>query len=302
MGSPFNLIFYANDRMQADSLAANCFALVDSLNVHFSDYDTASELSRLSAHAGSGAQRVSAVMLDILLLSQNAYAKSHGAFDISIGPLSRLWRKARKEKIFPAQQEVLEKKFLVNFSNLRIDKKKSELDMSLSGMLLDLGGIAKGYAAQAVINLLKQYGITHALADAGGDMAMSAPPPGTKGWVIGVNVPETTDDLLPKNLLLQNTAVATSGDAYQYIEHNGKKYSHITDPRTGYGITSQRNVTVIAKDGATADWLATACSIVSFETVKQMAIENKAAVLITVLEKRKVVYHSFGQFEKYWKK
>ena len=169
-------------------------------------------------------------------------------------------------------------------------------------MLLDLGGLAKGYAAQAVINLLKQHGITHALADAGGDMAMSEPPPGTKGWVIGVNVPETTDDLLPKNLSLQNIAVATSGDAFQYLEHGGKKYSHITDPRTGYGITSQRNVTVIARDGTTADWLATACSIVSFGLVKKLAVKNKASVLITVLGKRKVIYHNFGQFEKYWKK
>jgi len=302
MGSPFNLIFYAKDSIQASSLATDCFALVDTLNAHFSDYYDSSELSRLSIHAGSGPQRISAVMLDILFLSQNAYTKSHGVFDITIGPLSRLWRKARKEKIFPSEKEILERKALVNFSKLKIDRKKTELDIPVTGMLLDLGGIAKGYAAQAVINLLKQHGITHALADAGGDMAMSELPPGTKGWVIGVNVPETTDDLLPKNLLLQNIAVATSGDAYQYLEHGGKKYSHITDPRTGYGITSQRNVTVIAKDGATADWLATACSIVSFERVKQMAVENKAAVLVTVLEKGKVVYHSFGKFAKYWKK
>jgi len=302
MGSPFNLIFYAKDRMQADSLAINCFALVDTLNAHFSDYDDSSELSRLSSGAGSGPQHVSVVMMDILLLSQNAYTKSHGAFDITIGPLSRLWRKGRKEKIFPSQKEVSDRKALVDFSKLKIDRKKNELDLPISGMLLDMGGIAKGYAAQAVINLLKQYGITHALADAGGDMAISEAPPGSKGWVIGVNVPETTDELLPKNLLLQNIAVATSGDAYQYIEHEGKKYSHITDPQTGYGITSQRNVTVIAKDGTTADWLATACSIVSFEAVKQMAIENKAAVLITVLEKGKVVYHSFGQFARFWKK
>lgn len=302
MGSPFNVIFYANNRMQADSLAVNCFALVDTLNAHFSDYDTSSELSRLSTHGGSGPQWVSPVMLDILLLSQNAYSKSGGAFDITIGPLSRLWRKARKEKIFSALQDVLDKKALVNFSKLKIDRKKSELNLPISGMLLDLGGIAKGYAAQVVIDLLKENGITHALADAGGDMAMSEAPPGTKGWMIGVNVPETTNDLLPKNLLLENIAVATSGDAFQYMEHEGKKYSHITDPRTGYGITSQRNVTVIAKDGATADWLATACSIVSFKSVKQLAVENKAAVLITVLKKGKVTYHSFGGFDRYWKK
>ena len=302
MGSPFNLIFYAHDKIQADSVANHCFVLVDTLNAHFSDYDSTSELSRLSASAGSGPRKISVVMMNILLFSKKAYTMSSGAFDITIGPLSRLWRKARKEKIFPSAQQVLKRKALVNFSVIKIDTGRREVDLPVKNTLLDLGGIAQGYVAQAVLDLLKTFGINQALVDASGDMAISNAPPGTKGWVIGVNVPEQTDNLLPQKLLLQNTAVSTSGDAYQYMEHAGKKYSHITNPQTGYGITSQRNVTVIVKDGTDADWLATACSIVSFELVKKLAVENNASVLVTVLKKGKVVYHSFGKFERYWKK
>ena len=99
------------------------------------------------------------------------------------------------------------------------------------------------------------------MADASGDIVMSDAPPGKNGWTIGINLPENENELWDKKLELKNFAVSTSGDIYRYTIHNGKKYSHIIDPRTGYGVTSQRNVTVIAKDGATADWLATACSI-----------------------------------------
>ncbi len=302
MGSPFNLIFYANDSKQADSLAKNCFVLIDSLNAHYSDYDSSSELSKLSKFAGVRPLKVSPLLFDLLLLSQLAYKKSQESFDITIGPLSRLWRKARKEKVFPDKKAVLAKKKLVNFSKIKLNTKKRELYLPIKGMQLDLGGIAKGYTAEAVISYLKANGIVHALADAGGDMAMSGAPPGSPGWTISVNVPESTEEVLNKNLSLQNQAVATSGSAFQYMEYKGKKYSHIIDPRTGYGITSLRNVTVVAKDGATADWLATACSIASFNLIKKMVAENNASVLITEMEKGKIVYHSFGAFDQYWKK
>ncbi|MDB5209418.1 MAG: FAD:protein transferase [Sediminibacterium sp.] len=239
--------------------------------------------------------------MDIVLRSQVAYKKSKGAFDITVGALSQLWRKARKEKIFPGKAMIDEKRKLVGFDQLLIDKTRSSVTIPRFGMRLDLGGIAKGYIAQKVIDLLKQNGIEQALADAGGDMAMSNAPMGSNGWVVGVNVPETTDDLLPKKLELQNMAVATSGDAYQYMEHNGLKYSHIINPRTGYGIHSQRNVTVIAKDGADADWLATACSILPIEDAKKLAVSMHAELLITVLDKGKIVYYSTKGFGRYWK-
>jgi thiamine biosynthesis lipoprotein len=130
---------------------------------------------------------------------------------------------------------------------------------------------------------------------------MSEPIQKSAGWVVGVNIPEQTDDLLPRQLLLKNMAVATSGDAYQYISHAGKKYSHIIDPKTGYGMQAQRNVTVIAKDGTTADWLATACSILPIPHAKQLATKMEAALLITEIRDNKILYYKTGSFDKYWK-
>ena len=175
------------------------------------------------------------------------------------------------------------------------------ITMARPGMQLDLGGIAQGYIAQKVLDFLSTQKINRALVNASGDIVMSGSPPGAKGWTVGVNVPESREELLPKKLLLQNKAVTTSGDAYQFIDHDGKRYSHITDPRTGYGVTFQRNVTVIANDGATADWLATACSIVSIKKAKKLATSLRAEVLIAEFKKGKLTFHATKGFSLYWK-
>ncbi len=301
MGSPLNIVFVAHDSVEARILSEKCFALVDSFNLIYSDYDPNSELSHLNALAGKGKQNVSPAMLDILLASQKAYQQSKGAYDISIGPLSMVWRKARKTKLFPDSSSVIKARQLIGLSRIRIDSTHHSILMPVEGMRLDLGGIAKGYVAQKIVDFLKDQGIKQSLADAGGDMAMGDSPNTSQGWVVGVNVPETTDELLQGYLVLHNMAVATSGDAYQYIAHNGKKYSHIIDPRTGYGIQSQRNVTVIAENGTDADWLATACSILKIGSAKKLAIRNRAALLITVIRDEKIVYYKTPNFDRYWK-
>jgi thiamine biosynthesis lipoprotein len=169
-------------------------------------------------------------------------------------------------------------------------------------MRFDFGGIVKGYAAQRVIDHLKSKNVFIALADAGGDIAMSNPPPGKNGWSIGINLPEQENELMDRKLELKNCSAATSGDVYNYILHNGKKYSHIIDPRSGYGITSQRNVTVIAKDGAAADWLATACSILSIEKALALAKREKAALLIAIIKDEKIITYKTKNFDSYFQK
>ncbi len=292
MGSPLNLIFYADDSVKAAQLAKASFQLVDSLNTVYSDYLQSSELTLLSKTAGSGAfVPVSPLLYDMLLTSKKAAQKSNGAFDITIGPLSRLWRQARKEKRFPSKDEILLAKKSVGIRNVVIDPVTNEIRLLAPAMQLDLGGIAKGHVAQQVVSFLGENGITSALADAGGDMACSNPPPGKKGWTVGINVPESTTELLPETIEIGNSAIATSGDLYQYIEHEGKRYSHIIDPRTGYGVQFQRNVTIIAPDGATADWLATACSILSPKESKKLAEQLGADLLITQMKRGKLIYY-----------
>ena len=303
MGSPFNIVFYHSDSIQSINIAKQCFNLVDSFVSIFSDYIDSSELSKLSTSAAFNANPVdlSPALFDIFLVSKVAFEKSDGAFDITMGPLIKFWRKARKAKEFPSDEAVQTKRNLIGFDKLLIDTVLKTARLSQPGMQLDLGGIAQGYIAQKVIDFLSSQQVYHALVNVSGDIVMSNAPPGTKGWTVGINVPETLDELLPQTLQLQNIAVITSGDAYQFIDHGGKKYSHIIDPRTGYGVTSQRNVTVIASNGITADWLATACSILSIKKAKKLVTKFGAQVLIGEMKKGKFVFKSTKGFSLYWK-
>ena len=300
MGSAFNLIIVSADSNKANHLARKSYELVDSLNHIFSNYDSSSELSKINASAGLLPYKMSTAMLDLVQKSQYAYIQSKGAYDISIGPLSSLWRNARKAKLFPEASTVLATKKLVGLNQVKINKRLGTIFLPNANMQLDFGGIAKGYIAQWVINFLKANGIQQALVDAGGDIVMSGPPLNQQGWLIGVNLPETTDQLLNKKLQLSNCSVATSGDVFQFIEYKGVKYSHIINPLTGYGVTNLRNVTIIAKTGATADWLATACSILPIKEAKQLAISHQAALLITTLKNGKLVFEATPSFKNYW--
>ena len=300
MGSAFNLIIVSADSNKANHLARKSYELVDSLNHIFSNYDSSSELSKINASAGLLPYKMSTAMLDLVQKSQYAYIQSKGAYDISIGPLSSLWRNARKAKLFPEASTVLATKKLVGLNQVKINKRLGTIFLPNANMQLDFGGIAKGYIAQWVINFLKANGIQQALVDAGGDIVMSGAPLNQQGWLIGVNLPETTDDLLNKKLQLSNCSVATSGDVFQFIEYKGVKYSHIINPLTGYGVTNLRNVTIVAKTGATADWLATACSILPIKEAKQLAISHQAALLITTLKNGKLVFEATPSFKNYW--
>ncbi len=303
MGSPFSIVLFAADSLQATTVSAGCFRLVDSLVVIFSDYIDSSELNRLCVRAGTAnGFACSAALYDILSQSATAWKKSKGSFDITLGPLTRLWRQARKEKKFPTAIQIKEKRALTGFSKVRLDNSTHTAWLRQAGMQLDLGGIGQGYIAQKTIDFILANGIENALVDVSGDIACIGHPTGRSGWSVAINVPESRQDLLPDHLLLSNQAVTTSGDVYQYMEHAGKRYSHIIDPATGYGLTSQKNVTVITRDGTTADWLTKACSILPIEQAKNLAHRLQAEVLIAEMKKGKVVRYQSKGFAAYWAK
>ncbi len=303
MGSPLTIIMYCEDSLRAASLAGACYAIVDHYVDIYSDYIDSSELNRLCATAGKTSEPivVSGELYDLLWASKKAWQLSNGTFDITLGPVTRLWRKARKEKIFPADSLVKAALSLTGFTNIQFDTTRKTVRLLQPGMKIDFGGIAQGYIAQKLSDYLSSKGIVSALINVSGDIVAMGAPPGTRGWTLGINMPENEDDILPRQVLLQLMAITTSGDVYQFMEHNGKRYSHIVNPATGYGITSQRNVTVIAKEGTLADWLTKACSILPVKKAKKLAVSLGAEVLIVTLKKGKPVLQSTHGFKKYWK-
>jgi len=275
------------DSLKAALAAEEAFRKADTLNGLLSDYIDSSEINRLSATSGQGRYvPVSAPLFDILQRSVLAAEQSGGAYDVTIGPVVRIWRRARRTHIFPDADSITLALERTGWRYLHLDTVHRSVWLEKPGMQLDIGGLGKGFVAQAALDLLKQRGFPFAMVNAGGKIVTGKSPPGKEGWLIGINAPGEKEVLLPRLLVLHDLSVATSGDIYQYVEFNGRRYSHIVDPRTGIGLTRRRNVTVIAADGTLADWLATACSILSFRRSLRL-IRQFPGAAVFVSEKRK---------------
>lgn len=295
MGSPLNITLYTDDSVKANQIATEAYKIADSLNLIYSDYSENSELSLLSKTSGTHTfTKVSLALWDILNLSIKASQRSKGAYDITVGSVVKLWRKARKERVLPTRDIFKNTLQSVDYQSIILDSVTYTVKLLQPNTQLDLGGIAKGYVAQVVVDFCKSKGIEKVLVDAGGDLAMA----GTN-WRIGINVPNS-EELMKRYLILQNQAVATSGNMYQYVEINGKKYSHIVNPHTGLGVTHQRNVTVITSDGATADWLATACSVLSVKKALRLikSMQNCELLMAEIRKGKLKMWQSAG-FEQY---
>ena len=304
MGSPFTISIYSNDSITAANAALAAFKKAGELNDILSDYIDSSEINRLSATSGQGIYvKVSAPLFDILQRSIEAAELSNGAYDISIGPVVKLWRNARKTKIFPNKDSIGSALQKTGYMFIHLDSINHSVWLEKKGMKLDIGGLGKGFVASYALDVLKQYGFTCAMINAGGKIITGEAPPQKDGWLIGINAPGEKDEILTRLLVLKEFSVATSGDIYQYVEFNGKRYSHIVDPKTGIGLTRSRNVTAIAKDATTADWLATACSVLSIK--KSMKLIKKipgAALLVTENRNGKIYERSSSNFKNYLEK
>ncbi|HXB07780.1 MAG TPA: FAD:protein FMN transferase [Puia sp.] len=301
MGSPFTITIETGDSLAAARAAAEGFRLTDTLNGMLSDYVDSSEINRLSATSGRGRFIiVSPPLFDILRRAQEAARMSQGRYDITVGPVVRLWRKARKTGVPPAPDEIAAALKHTGYRYLHLDTTSSSVWLEKPGMQLDVGGLGKGFVAQAVLQRLAEWGFPVAMVNAGGKIVAGASPAGRAGWIIGINAPGEKERLLPLLLSLRQMAVATSGDIYQYMEWRGRRYSHIIDPRTGIGLTRRRNVTAIAGDGTTADWLATACSILSYrQALKLLRRFPGAALLVTEMKHGEIIQKSSVNFKKY---
>ena len=270
MGTLFRIVLYAPDDATAKAAAKAAFARVAELNRIMSDYLADSELMQLCKKAGGDCVPVSADLFTILLKSEEVSKLTDGAFDVSVGPIVRLWRVARKTKKLPDAEELKRALAKVDFRSIRLDADRRTVHLLMAGMLLDLGGIAKGYAADAVLEVLRWRGITSALVAAGGDIAVGDAPADAKAWKVAIAPFQEADKTPPQYLSLKHAAVSTSGDANQYVEIAGTRYSHIVDPKTGMGQLGRRRVTIIAPTGTMADGLATAACVLGPEKGVQM--------------------------------
>lgn len=254
MGTKFKILIDHEDASIRKRGAESAFNECQRLNQIFSDYLAESEISKLSnsSHEQKSVE-ISQELFEVLQFSLQLAQKTDGAFDPTLGHLSRTWRVARFRKKLPSTDQLTRAIKLSGYQYLSLSEdRKARLEKK--GITLDLGGIAKGFAADRMMVKLNQLGITRCLIDAGGDLSLGDPPIDRQGWVVKIGNSNNTH--LPK-LILSNCSVATSGDLEQFVEFEGKRYSHILDSKTGLGMENQMQVTFIAKSGMIADAYAT---------------------------------------------
>lgn len=264
MGTTFGIQLYAADEAVATKAAREAFSRVAELNAIMSDYEPTSELMRLCAKPSGVAVKVSEPLFAVLQRARRVSEETDGAFDITVGPVVRLWRVARKTGTLPDRERLEAARALVGWRLVTLDEKNQTVRLAKDAMRLDLGGIAKGYAADEMLRILAKHNITQALIAAGGDLRAGDAPPGRDGWTVSIlPVDEKKEGLRPFTLV--RGAVSTSGDAEQFVEIGGVRYSHIVNPRTGLGLIGRMSATVVAPDGITADSLTKAVAVMGAE-------------------------------------
>jgi thiamine biosynthesis lipoprotein len=265
MGTTARIVLYAADDAAAKKAASAAFARIAELNKIMSDYDPDSELMRLCKAGRDHAVPVSVDLFRVLEEAEKYATLSDGAFDISIGPVVRLWRKARKTGVLPGAEAIREALERVDYRKIRLEPRGRMVRLLLVGMLLDLGGIAKGYAADAALAVLRERGITRALVALGGDIAVGEPPPGAAGWRVGIAPLRSAESPPRHHLVVQNVGISTAGDLHQAVEIDGKRYSHIIDPKTGIALVGRRSATVVAPNATMSDGLDTGMCVMGPE-------------------------------------
>jgi thiamine biosynthesis lipoprotein len=310
MGMPIRVVLYAETQELAERGAKAVFAKFSALNDIASDYKDDSEIMRLCRAASlqpNEAFPVSEDLAAMLGFGQNLSQQSDGAFDLTAGPLTQLWRKTKRSRKLPADDVLQAARAAVDYRALVLAKDaagKTTAALNKPNMRLDLGGIAVGYAIDQSLAELQRLGIERAMIDSSGDIGCSGPPPGEHGWRIGV-APLNPNTAPSRYLRLCNAALTTSGDAYQHITLDGQRYSHIVDPATGLGLTRPIATTVIARDCMTADALATAVCILGRERGFKLLENYPGSDAIIMLAPRReqmhpqVEIHETTGFKKY---
>jgi thiamine biosynthesis lipoprotein len=302
MGTTFRITVYADDKQKAIAAVRAAFKRVREIEDALSDYRKSSEVMKLCAANDADPGKTFPVGEDLAAVLKTALEvsrKSDGAFDVTVGPLSQLWREARASKRLPDPAALAAAGAKVGYEKVTFDPGRRTVRLAVAGMRLDFGGIGKGYAADEALAVLKAHGLPRSLVAVSGDIAAGDPPPGRDHW--RVEIAPIGKGRPTRAVKLVNAAVSTSGDLFQFVEVGGKRYSHVLDPRTGLGLTGRRSVTVVAPTGILSDSLSKVASVLPPGEAIPLVESFGAAAYVVVKEAdaaEEVVTQS-SRFERY---
>ena len=286
MGTLIEITLVGEDEESAKKAALQAFQEIKRIEHLMSPWIELSDVTRVNRSAGNGWVRVSKETMEVIKKALEVSILSEGAFDISVGPLTEIWRMAREKGIPPSPEDLKEKLNLVNFKNIWVNPEKG-ISLKKKGMAIDLGGIAKGYAVDKAFELLKSIGYKNLVVNAGGDLRVG----GSKidqPWSIGIQDPRISQRIMAK-MLVSDTAIATSGDYEKFFMYQGKRYHHIFNPRDGLPADGCQSVTIVCKEGMTADGLATAVFVLGPEKGYSLCQKLKGVDCLIVDKEGKII-------------
>jgi FAD:protein FMN transferase len=259
MGTTVRLGVYAKNEAEANEVITAAFHELKRIESLLTIFDVKSEISQLNAYAGNNARTVSSDTLAILQASITYSRLTHGAFDITIEPLMRLWGFRKESNVLsrlPLQEEVNSALSVVGYNQIEISR-EILVRLKSAEAKLDLGGIAVGFALDKMVRIIQNAGIENAFLDISGDMFALGAPLRKKGWDVAIPDPQETSRLIYKTTI-SNEALATSGNYMSYVIYQAQQFGHIMDPHEGRSAHRVLSSTVIAKSGLDADALSTA--------------------------------------------
>jgi len=253
MGTTFIVIAYADDQQVLEQGMEAAFAEAKRVDGMLSNYRPESELSRVNREAGQEPVRVSPELFDLLEYCAGISRQSEGTFDISVGPLMRVWGFFRGTGHLPSKAQVTAALGKVGMGKVVLDRRNRTVRFLTPGMDLDPGGVGKGYAVDRMVDRLKAQGIQSAMISAGSSSiyGLGAPPNDT-GWTVKIRHPRSYRQTVAE-VKLTNESLSTSGDYEKFFEAEGRIYSHIMDPRTGYPASGVLSVSVMAPQTITSE-------------------------------------------------
>jgi len=264
LGSPFEITVVASDSIQGNQFLELAISEVKRVENLISDWIPTSQISNVNKNAGIGPVKVDSEVFDLVDRAVKISKLTSGAFDISYASMDRIWKFDGSMKEMPTAEAIKNSVAKVGYQNIILNKNESSIFLKNEGMKLGLGGIGQGYIADKIKVVLQENGCSSGLVNVSGDINTWGKQPNGLPWSVGIINPMNKNKVFA-TFPLDDRAVETSGSYEKYVTFNGKRYSHIIDPRTGYPASGIISVSVFAKQTELADALATGIFVLGIE-------------------------------------
>jgi thiamine biosynthesis lipoprotein len=283
MGTTVEILLYASTRDRAVELYEVAFQEIERVEAALSTYRSTSEISRINTTAAHRPVVTDPEVFGLIVRALEYSRRTGGAFDVTVGPLVKAWGFFRGDGRYPSADDLSEARAKVGWQHVAVDTARRSIRFLTPGLELDMGGIGKGFALDCAARVLRRHGVASALLGTGQSsyVAIGAPPD-ARGWPIEVPSPHNPTRAL-STIQLRDQSLSTSGSDQQYFEMDGRRFSHITDPRTGEPASGMVQVTVIAPTAADSDALSTALFVLGRDggTALIEEVDGRAALLVT---------------------